>query len=103
MYYIETQPGDRLDLICRREYGADSDQARQNLVYFNPALISLPLVLPVGTRLAIPEAEDVPALWTRYTPMPEAEAGYDVERPLPLRPTLAAMRAYSDAYSEGYR
>ena len=102
MYYIETRPGDRLDLICRREYGADSDQARQNLIYYNSILISAPWVLPVGTTLAIPEAADVPAFWSEYTPMPEAEAGYDVERPLPL-PPLAVMRAYSDAYSEGYR
>ena len=102
MRRIRSRPADRLDIIARREMGADSDRNRQTLLYANPQLIFAPFVLPARTEVNIPDAADVLPAWIAYGAAPlDSTIRYDVGPALPL-PSLPVMRAYSLGYSEGY-
>lgn len=51
---VEANQGDTVDIICHREYGAESKYV-EAVLEANPGLSALGAVLPMGTPVALPD------------------------------------------------
>jgi phage tail protein X len=64
----EARQGDTVDMICQRFYGATGGYV-EAVLDTNPGLAALGVVLPMGTRIEMPDIDPVPseiqlvALW----------------------------------------
>lgn len=64
-----TKQGETIDLACYRHYGRTAD-VTELVLAANPALAASDVILPIGTRILMPEAAPSPAarplvsLWT---------------------------------------
>lgn len=65
--YVTVQ-GEMIDAICRKIYGEESGHV-ENLVSANPGLADAPYVLPLGTKITLPDLDrgdevgSIVALW----------------------------------------
>lgn len=55
-----TQQGEMIDAICRRFYGDESGYV-ESVVEDNPGLAALPILLPIGTKIVMPDLPRAPA------------------------------------------
>lgn len=51
-----TLQGEMVDMVCRRVYGDESGYV-ERVLDANPGLAAMPVPLPIGTRIALPDLQ----------------------------------------------